>query len=345
MRRAFRLVLAAAVAVLATSSSRAQKPNPNEKYSRTNVFTFAPAPSKITEIPDGKSNDLKAQAALQVRPNATTELYLWVKNPNPEQEEFTVEVAGPEDALGKAAFVVRTKVTIPGDHWKRVKLPKLPAPAAPATPAAAPAAAPAATPPPPAPEPPPGLKLPLSKGEATLSFRLLDKDGKPVPDTEGKSYIKDLVARPLAPLDYVKDPVATVTPGKGTLEVKVVVSQQSDFKQPGEAPVRLWFPPQEALKGAVVRDGSYRRPLTFDPARPERGSVALVGTIEGAREKARVYVGVDGIDRAFAYTLNPLGRTPATQLLPARTPAVRLSRVAVPPVTQPSARFPVLIEL
>jgi hypothetical protein len=113
MRPAFRLILAAAIAVIITSASRAQQP---EKYSKRNVFVFAPQPADpaLTEIPrDDIDTVLGAQAELRLRPNAATELYLWVLNPRDgdpakDREEFVVEM---EAARGGP--VVRKSVVIP----------------------------------------------------------------------------------------------------------------------------------------------------------------------------------------------------------------------------------------
>ena len=54
MRPAFQLILAAAIAVVLASSIRAQQP---DKFSRTTVFTFAPAPTDptLSEIPSARS--------------------------------------------------------------------------------------------------------------------------------------------------------------------------------------------------------------------------------------------------------------------------------------------------
>src|SRR5438067_3676984 len=170
MRHAARLTLAVAVWLLAAGGTRAQQLSP------TNVFTFAPAPSDLTEVPDADdiTTKLKARAELKVRPNAATELYLWVLNPTPNKDRFVVEVKGAGGALA-----VRTaEVTIPANTWVRVRVPKPAAPAAPATPPVVVVPPPGAAPPQPAPPPeppPPGLLLAPVKGERKLSLRLLDK--------------------------------------------------------------------------------------------------------------------------------------------------------------------------
>lgn len=355
MRQTFRLILAAAVAVLIANGSRAQQP---DKFSRTNVFTFAPlpAPGDATEIPALPTEKIEdavgATAKLSLRPNAATELYLWVKNPNTgdpakDKDEFTVEMQ-----VAKGGPAVRTKVVIPVQTWARVRLPKPAAPAAPAAPAPAAPAQPAAKTPPAAPEPPPpGTELPLVTGKSILTFRLLDRDGKEILDRDGngKPYGGDYTVTLLAPTDYVDTPTVTVTPGKGEASMTAAVTQRP-FRQPGSAVVQLLIPPQDALKNAFIRDGFYRRTLTFD-TRPEfKGatpapSVTLSGRIENPGERVRIYVGIDGIDRAFGYTLDLTGKTPNTQIIPETKSAVRIARVGVPAITAPVTRYPVLVEV
>jgi Carboxypeptidase regulatory-like domain len=336
MRSAFQFLLTASLVLCAAASSQAQ-------FSTTNVFTFSTERSDLKEVAKADADTkLHAKTELKVRPNAGTEVYLWVLNPTADKDDFTVEVKGL-----KGSPTVQTKVSIPGNTWVRVKLPK-PAPPAPVEPKTPPAP-PAAVDPkqPPAAEPPPGIELAKTKGEARLTFRLLDKNGADLKDDDGRLYGRDLPVTVLSPADYVKTPVATLTPGKGIIGVKMVVAQSPDYAFSGSAPVQLLFPPQDALKDAFIRDGYYRRMLTFargDAAEP----VTLTGTIENASEKARIYVGIDGIDRAFTYILNPLGKTPATQLLPNSRPAVRVALVpkdAKVAATQPTARFPVQIEV
>ena len=73
--------------------------------------------------------------------------------------------------------------------------------------------------------------------------------------------------------------------------------------------------------------------------------MTLSGRIENPGEKVRVYVGIDGIDRAFGYTLDLLGKTPETQIIRETKPEVRIARVGVPAATAPVTRYPVLIEV
>jgi hypothetical protein len=188
--------------------------------------------------------------------------------------------------------------------------------------------------------------VPAARGEFRLTFRLLDKDGKEVTNKNDKlPYGGVYPVTVLTPSDYVEKPLVKLTPGKGTFAVSITVKPKTEFKSTGTTAVQLTLPPQDALAGAAVRSGIYRRTLTFDPNAP---AVALGGTIVGAKGTPRVYVGVDGIERAFAYDLNPLGETPETQVFPDTNPAVRVGLVGNPArtlVTQPVAALPVRIEV
>jgi hypothetical protein len=344
MRNLFQLVLATGAVFAATMGSQAQD-EPRANYSKTNVFTFAPAPSKLTKIArDDIDKLLNASGTPSLRPNTATELYLWVLNPTEDEKKVIVELKSEKGSIAATA-----KATIPGKMWVPVKLPKAAPPAAPpVTPVAAQAPAAAAAPAPPGEAPPPGSELIPDSGETKLTLRLLlDEKGTEFKDDDGKPYGKEVLVTLLSPSDYIDTPVVTATPEKTITRLKAVVKQNAKFPHPGTASVQLLIPPQEALKGAFIRDGFYRRNLTFSSADPAP-SVTLTGSIENPGEKARIYVGVDGIDRAFAYTLNPLGKTANTQLIPQRDPAVRIALApgaAGKTVTQPVGSFPVLVEV
>jgi hypothetical protein len=347
MRSAFRLILAAAMAATLASSLRAQQP---DKYSRTTVFTFAPAPTDpaLTEIPERQIYEVTgAKAELTLRPNATSELYLWVLNPKEgdpakDREEFTVEM---EAARGGPA--ARTKVVIPAKTWVRVRLPKPPAPAAPPAAVPPPATTPAPAAKAPAEEPPPGAELPLSGGKTIVTFRLLDANGKVFLDTAGnnKPYGNDFTVslRPLS--DYVGAPDVKMTPSERDVRITATVAQKP-FEYPGSVPIQLIIPPQPALEGALVREGFYRRTLVLNTDKQAKAnSVTVSGRVETPGQRFRIYIGIDGIDRAFGYTLNLLGTTPDTRIIPEIEPAVRVSRVVPKSVTAPVKDYPVRIEV
>ncbi|HEV3383190.1 MAG TPA: hypothetical protein VG097_00165, partial [Gemmata sp.] len=344
MRTIFQLILATGAVFAATLGGQAQD-DPRANYSNTNVFTFAPAPSKLTKIRrDDIDKELNASGTPALRPNTATELYLWVLNPTEDEKKVIVELKSEKGSINATA-----KATIPGKMWVPVKLPKAAAPAAVlAAPSAVPTTAAAPAPATPAEQPPPGSELIPDGGETKLLLRLLlDEKGTEFKDDDGKPYAKEVLISHLSPADYIDAPVVTATPEKSITRVKAAVKQKSKFPSPGAATVQLLIPAQEALKGAFIRDGFYRRNLIFSSGDPVP-SVTLSGSIENPGEKARIYVGVDGIDRAFAYTLNPLGKTANTQLIPQREPAVRIALApgaAGKTITQPVGTFPVLIEV
>src|SRR5262245_48441592 len=344
MKHLLRALLILPLMLCAAAGTRAQE--------RLPVFGFARSPIPDTQVPEAERKaklDLTSGADLKVRPNAPTELYLWVRNPTPNEDTFTVEVTSANKALN-----VRQTVTIPPNTWVPVPLPKAapPAPPAPATPPAAAPPAPGAAPPPPVPAPetpPPGMELPLTK---KITLRLLDRDGKEVREDmgKGKAYAADFAVTILQPAEYVA-PGGTAEGriARGITEVMLTVRQSSTEAYPGTAAVQLAFPPQEATRGALIREGFYRRSLEFEKTLVpgKEPSVSLKGRIEGAGPGLLVYVGVDGIDRAFKYVLGTPDAEGKIQLTRVNEAAVRvaLASPTQPIITQPVAKYPVRIEV
>jgi len=343
MRHVLRAFLIAPLMFWAAGGTRAQEPLP--------VFGFARAPIPETQVPEADRKaklNLTAGAELKVRPNTGTELYLWVRNPTENDDTFFVELSGANGALN-----VRAKVSIPGNTWVAVPLPKAAPPAPPAPPAAAPATppAPGAAPPPPVPAPeppPPGMELPLNK---KITLRLLDRDGKELREGgKGKLYAADFGVTILQPGDYV-EPGGTAEGklARGITEVTLNVKQSSTEAYPGAASIQLSFPPQDARRGAIIRDGFYRRTLEFAKTldKGKEPSVTLKGRIEGAGPGLLVYVGVDGIERAFKYALGTPDAEGKIQLTRVTEPAVRVSLASPtqPIIVPPTAKFPVRIEV
>jgi hypothetical protein len=343
MRHVLRALLLVPLLLCAASNSRGQDQS---------VFGFARAPSTEKAVPADKRAsllpDLSSGAELKVRPNAGTELYLWVRNPTENEDTFLVELTGASGAIN-----VRAQVTAPPNTWVPVPLPKA-APPAPPAPAAAPPAppAPGAPAPPPAPAaepPPPGIELPLNK---KLTLRLLDRDGKDVLADKGKGrpYAADFALSIMQPGDYVvPGGTAEGKLARGITEVTLSAKQSSTEAYPGSAAVQLVFPPQPALRGALIRDGFYRRSLEFvkELTPGEEPVVNLKGRIEGASSGLLVYVGVDGIDRAFKYKLGAPDIEGKVQLTRSFESAVRVARVSPtqPVITAPTGKYPVRIEV
>src|SRR4029078_2840372 len=119
----------------------------------------------------------------------------------------------------------------------------------------------------------------------------------------------------------------------GTASVTATITQKP-FGYPGSAVIQLLIPPQESLRSSFIRDGFYRRTLNFDTRKEftkanPAPSVTLSGKIDNPGEKVRVYVGIDGIDRAFGYTLDLAGKTPDTQIIRENKPYDRNPRARV----------------
>lgn len=311
-----------------------------QDFSTTTVFTFAPAPGPDT-VTD-PNLELKATPNLKVRPNHNGEFFLYAYNPSKVAKQYIVELKGrPGTPLS-----AQSKVNIPGEKWARIRLPK-PAPPA-AAPGAAPAPAPAATTPPP-PPPPPGTEIASSKGLFQFTLRLLNSDGTTVNDSDGNPYGQVVTVNVLRPEDYILPPTGSVTRTDRLTRVTVDVKPVLAAGQPvftGAADLRLAFPPQSALSGAIIREGFYRRTLLVEPGTDPKAT--LVGAVENAGEKVRIDVGVDEMSRAFIYEPAPAGDINVGKLNRISTPAVRIFpavgyRTSV--ATQPVSAFPVRVEV
>ena len=236
------------------------------------------------------------------------------------------------------ALVSRAKLTIPGNTWARVRLPKPAPPAAPATPPAAAPAVPTGAAPQPAPEPPPpGTELPISGGESRLVFRLLDKAGEPAKDGAGKVYVKDFPVSIFAPTDYVETPVTRVTPGKASLGVTMTVTQKPFPYRYGLCSITL--PPQPAMKDSFIRDG-ISCTFAFDTKNAEFNSKPCPTVSLEAR--SRMPAISCGCTLAWTASIVPLpipqsSRQDARYAGHSRATPARISRVAVSAVTHRSA--------
>lgn len=335
MRFATRLLLAP-VLLLAMAATV-----PAQDFSNTAVFTFAPRPGP-DEVKDA-NRDLSATENIALRPNTAAEVYLYAFNPAKVQKTYLVDVTAPPGTKLSA----QAKVTIPAERWVRVRLPK---PAAPAVPAPA---APLPTPPganQPVPESlPPGSELLVADGRFSFTLRLLNEDKTEVLDADGKPYGRSVAVTVLQPADYIAAPSGTLTQSDNLAQVVVTVEPRVNEKKVpafiGSADVRLSFPPQMLFRGAIVREGFYRRTLVseakgFTP-------VKLAGAVENPGTELRVNVGVDGFDRAFIYKPAPATSVDAGKLVRDSDRAIRVypsAGYAINTATQPVSAFPVRVE-
>jgi hypothetical protein len=338
MRPASRLLLAPLLVLLASAGTRGQE------FS-TGIPAFAltpiPGPEVVDAVPVGGVTDPL------LRPNTAAEYHLYVFNKENEPATYIVELrGGPGSALAAQA-----KVTIPGKRWQRVRLPKPPAPPpAPVVPVPPPAAPPANQPPPE--PPPPGSRLAANeKGEFQFTLRLLNADGTPVldrADPPGNPLGRRVTVNLQRPDEYIStdtaDTGARVATDGPLTRVTARVKAKAAFV--GEAPVTLAFPPELPLSGTVIREGFYRRTLLRPTANDPVPAAVLDGAVENAPENLRVFVGVDGYDRAFIYQPSPKGGL-AGDLIRDDSVGVRLypaAKFAAEAVTAPVAAFPVRVE-
>jgi hypothetical protein len=312
-----------------------------DEFSDTPVFTFtAKSGPELVNDPDKELSN--ASGSLTMRPNNAGEFFLYAYNPEKAKKAYIVEVkGGPGSSLNGTA-----KVTIPGKKWMRIRVTK-PAPAAAPAAAPVPAPAPAAAAAPAAPPEvlPPGSELASESNSFSFTLRLLNDDGTPATDTDGKAYGRKVGVTVQKPDDYIAAPAGTISLKDRLTQVAVTVSGKPDFT--GTANLMLAFPPQESLKDAIIREGIYKRTLTREPNSTAAPKATLSGAVENAVDKLRIHLGVDGFDRAFIYQPALAGDTANANLIRVATVAVRI----LPAVgfnkgaeTQPVAAFPVKIE-
>lgn len=334
MRFATKLLLAHVFLLAAVATVTAQD------FSTKAVFTFAPRPGP--DVVKDADKDLNATPNIMLRPNTGAEVFLYAFNPAKVQKTYLVDLkGGPGSKLA-----AQVKVTIPAERWVRVRLPKPAPPPAPVV--VAPAPAPAANQP--APEPlPPGAELVGSEGRFYFTLRLLTEDGTEITDGDGKPYGREVTVTVRQPEDYIDAPSGKLTQTGDLTRIDVDVKPRVTNMRPefiGAADVRLTFPPQFLYRGAIVREGFYRRTLVVD-SKGDVTSIKLVGAIENPGAELRVNVGVDGFDRAFLYTATPATSAAAVKLNRDETPAVRVypaAGFAPDAATQPIAGFPVRVE-
>lgn len=314
-----------------------------EEFSDAPVFSLAPSPGpgepKKEVVDDDKGNpkDLPgASANIRVRPNTASEFALYVRNPSNDDKSFVVELSG---GPGSGLQVQVQVPDVPGGKWKRVRLPKLKA-APPPAPVPTTGAAPAAPP-----EPlPPGVALPPTSSARQFTLRLLDEKKAPVRNTkDGKAYGRDVQVTIQAPSEYVKvDAKNGLAAGRVVVEA-VVTPVKGAAAGTGVATLAFPFAPTGK---SVILGGIYRRTLDLTRAT----AAELRGGLRTERPGAvRIYIGVDGLDRAFIYSPDPAGTTEKmTQALSSGDKAVRVysaSGFATEAATQPVAWFPVRVEV
>lgn len=340
--------------VLATAATAA------DDFAVAPVFAFSPQPPDpnkdvdvvpVSYTPKGWTVDPT------VRPNHGGKFYLYVRNPGKgDEKKLIVEVSGGPDSR----LQIRKEVTVPAGKWVPVELPPVEPPKAP------PAEQPKAPPQPgaaPVP-PPPGTELTATPTGHYFTIRLLDQNGKAVTIAEGndqKPAGRNVLVKIQAPSEYVsvEHPPVVVRGGVFAVRSFAVTATVSPILinngQPafdGVATTTLGFTPQSPAQRAVIRSGQYLRTLEIKPGltmlKAETAPrVTLTGAIQNPAPDTQVYVGVDGIDRAFVYTLGEAVEGGGRRLSPQNDIAVRLYpgagfRTGID--TQPVPAYPVRID-
>lgn len=259
-----------------------------------------------------------------LRPNADLSFHVYLENPG-QQAWTNVTVRLTADEKGEQPLAEGLVEQIgPGEVARVVLRSTAPVPP-PEPPAAAPMppaadkekAAPAAA------KPPAGTPAP-----AVLYLHAIDDQKKPFPNTRPTAF--DVRVSP--PRDYVSaTPQVTPTGGGFAISVRLGrLANASEAFRGKPATARLDVRPElvPGLDPASLKDGTFQTVIA-----PDAKEVVLVAKslrFIGRPGPSTVTVSVDGYDRAFVFTTDFSGTTPA--LSPSGTPGVRIDapRYAVP---------------
>jgi hypothetical protein len=292
------------------------------------VFAFS------TNAVDGNLTDaelFKAGGSDRLRPraNGVTVYHLYVKNATAEDASFVVEIDG-----GVMASVVVADVEV--GKWKRVKFAAAPPVPAPVVPPPAPGAAVS--------EPTPaGKELAVKDGSFPLSFKLLDKNRKPLkPAIPSELRAAVILAEPAS---YVADKDRTATVTQDLVRATFGFTAPKDTKPlllETPAKLALSFPRFGNEPSLFLRDAFPVRTLSTETPTP-----TLSARLGGYGTALLAHVAVDGVERAFIYRVFPT-LTGNRQFEKVTAVAGRVfpttADVILKP-TKPVAAFPVRVEV
>jgi hypothetical protein len=302
--------------------------------------------------------DYSYQKNIEVRPNSTSGLFVFVKGPK-ELNKATVELWGPDDKDKPWIKSLPLKFEQTG-QIARVQFQKVEEKKA-ATPEAAAAPAPAAAATPPAPPPPPGKMLSFGKqngAEVSRSFKFKlvlveERDNRP-----GEKWTEEVAVSVLSPDRYLTVTKASSTPNSINLTVlaKDDDTARKAFINGKPSIVTLVFPPQPDLDSAGLASGTYRRAIAEPGASVTLNAVDLpIQTRQRENAKIRFYVEADGYPRGFIYqpTLTQFERGELqldsgakVRIYPGNVPSENNNGTYYArPVAKPTDRYPVRVEL
>jgi hypothetical protein len=301
--------------------------------------------------------DFSYQKNIEVRPNSTSGLFVFVKGPK-ELNKATVELWGPDDKdkpwikssplrFEQAGQI--TRVQFPKAEEKKTA-------ATEATPATA-----TATAAPPAPPSPPGKMLSFGKqngAEVSRSFKfklvlIEERDSRP-----GEKWTEEVAISVLSPDRYLEVTKASST--ANSIELKVSAKNDDTTKKAfingKPSIVTLVFPPQSDLDSAGLGSGTYRRAIAEPGASVTLNALDLpIQTRQRENAKIRFYLEADGYPRGFIYqpTLTQFERgelqldsTTKVRLYPGNAAAESANGTSYArPVAKPTDRYPVRVEL
>ena len=299
---------------------------------RTFVFSSDP-----DQVKDPKS-------VFECRPNTPETRYLFVRNPKGDRATYTVEL---RDGKGRTV-IASGKITLEKDQQARLKLEKTPPPPPPKTAVVPVVAAAPAAPAAPVAEPPPGVALKReADGQFRFTLRLLDEQGKPVLGNQNIPIESTIAVELDQKLSYIEQPSIAITRNGDARKLEVTVKSSKTFSGP-PAVVELAFPPQSSLRTDALRSGAYRRTIE-GPEQTVKLQANDLPVVDGAEERVRFSITVDGYARAFIYEPD-FRRTADQALLTAvQTPAVRVlplgaERPVLSISAKPGDKYPIRIE-
>jgi hypothetical protein len=274
-------------------------------------------------------------ANLDLRPNVSRTVYLFLRNTSNDVRDVTVQVLSADRrsiwAEGQVMKVPRSTAEKP--IAVRVTLAKPPMPkASPEQGASSPM-----PPMPMMPPMPPGHELAatpnadMTRQDFVFRIRAFD-DRKPKERGEPSEEVPVVVGI-RQPTDYVKPQKITYRKqGKSSL---LTVTMQSDetFVGSEPCPVELYFPPQPTINVGALREGVFRRPIT-GPNQTAR-LYAKDLPLRGEGELGTFSIHVDGVPRAYVFRhallAETTGEADITQLSP---PAIRFAEAATAELPQ-----------
>jgi Carboxypeptidase regulatory-like domain len=240
-------------------------------------------------------------ADLEMRPNYGQTLYLFITNNSANTRETDITIT---DGDGKKTYATTKQSIKEAGRVGPVRITFAKPPATP-PPAGAPAVPPMPMPMPMGPPVPPGIELASKYDNKKFRSEFSLKVHVEYVDNEMKTIKEDTTysISVRQPTDYVKKEKVAYRNKKDVGNQLTLDFKSEAFPGGPACPVELVFPPQTGLNVGRLGEGVYKRTLTADP-KPVRLYSKNLPYIGTTGTKARVYVNIDGVPRAYVYRPN-----------------------------------------